>query len=125
MPRKPIGETVMTDPECQARYGAARAGRSIHPRASGCGNKANSVGQVGLSGGGTKLTIIGAVTVADNGTGVLTAPSRATFAAPTSSGANLILGSLSDSSGAVIVSGQAPSSTSPPPSRSATSPPAA
>ncbi len=57
-------------------------------------------GQIGLTGAGTELMVTGSATVADDGTGVLSVLSGATFAAQ-----SLTIGSLADSSGALVVSG--------------------
>ena len=56
--------------------------------------------ELGLTGAGTELQVTGSATVADDGTGVLSVLSGATFAAQ-----SLTIGSLSDSSGALVVSG--------------------
>ena len=61
---------------------------------------ASAVGQIGLSGTATNLTVAGDATVADDGTGVLSVLNGATFAA-----SSLTIGSKADSSGAAVVSG--------------------
>jgi T5SS/PEP-CTERM-associated repeat protein len=59
-----------------------------------------SDGQLGLTGAGTELMVTGSAAVADDGTGVLSVLSGATFAAQ-----SLTIGSQTDSSGALVVSG--------------------
>jgi T5SS/PEP-CTERM-associated repeat protein len=61
---------------------------------------ASGVAQIGLSGAGTELSVSGGATVADDGTGVLSVFSGATFSA-----ASLTIGSSGDSSGALVVTG--------------------
>jgi T5SS/PEP-CTERM-associated repeat protein len=58
------------------------------------------VAQIGVTGAGTELSVTGNAILADDGNGVMSVLSGATFAA-----ANLTIGSQGDSSGAVIVSG--------------------
>jgi T5SS/PEP-CTERM-associated repeat protein len=64
------------------------------------GVAANGIGQIGLTGFDTELTVTGSATVGDDGTGVLSVLGGATFAAD-----GLTIGSQSNSSGAVVVSG--------------------
>ena len=56
--------------------------------------------QIGVSGAGTKLTVTGAATLADDGTGVMSVLNGATFTA-----SDLTIGGQADSSGALVVSG--------------------
>src|SRR5580658_6572312 len=59
----------------------------------------SDVGQIGISGTGTDLSVTGNATLADDGTGVMSVLSGATVAA-----ANLTIGRQGDSSGAMVVS---------------------
>ena len=61
---------------------------------------ATDIGQIGLTGAGTKLILTGAAQMADDGTGILSVLNGATL-----SGTDLTIGSLADSSGAMVVSG--------------------
>src|SRR5262249_13338922 len=63
-------------------------------------SSAAAVANVSLTDPGTSLTVAGEATVADDGTAVLSVLNGATFAA-----SDLTIGSLSDSSGALVVSG--------------------
>ncbi len=62
--------------------------------------ESGAVADISLSGANTELLVTGEATVADDGTGVMSVLSGATF-----SGVGLTIGSLSDSSGALVVSG--------------------
>jgi T5SS/PEP-CTERM-associated repeat protein len=64
------------------------------------GGSAGAVGQIGLAGANVRLSVTGDAVVADDGTGVLSVLSGATFFA-----ANLTIGARGDSSGAAVVSG--------------------
>ena len=76
------------------------AGATLVAGSLDAGVVATDVGQIGLTGAGTELTVTGSATVADDGTGVLSVLAGATFAAT-----NLTIGAQGDSSGALVVSG--------------------
>ncbi len=75
-------------------------GTTITTASLDAGVAVGDVGQIGLAGPGTSLTVTGSAVVADDGTGVLSVLAGATFAAT-----DLTIGANGNSSGALVVSG--------------------
>jgi T5SS/PEP-CTERM-associated repeat protein len=76
------------------------AGATLVASALDAGVVASAIGQIGLTGAGTELSISGDATVGDDGTGVLSVLNGATFAAQ-----SLTIGATGNSSGALVISG--------------------
>ena len=79
---------------------AISGGATVTAGSLDVGNVAAAIGQISVSGAGTRLQITNAATLADDGTGVMSVLNGATFTA-----SDLTIGGKTNSSGALVVSG--------------------